>query len=43
MHPDIKIKKIGFSPKGSYLAVCYEKGTLIYGGKDMRLKGTFPQ
>ena len=29
----IKITKVGFSPKGKYMIVCSDKGTYLYGGK----------
>ena len=30
----VKITKIGFSQKGKYLVVCFDKGTYLYGGKN---------
>ena len=36
-----KINKIGFSPKGKYLVVCFNQGTYLYGGKNFDLKGFY--
>lgn len=38
-----KVFKVSFSPKGSYMAICVNNGTFLYGGKDMKLKGFYPQ
>ncbi len=39
----LKINKIGFSPRGKYMVVCFDKGTFLYGGKSLELKGFYPQ
>ncbi len=39
----MKINKIGFSPRGKYMVACCDKGTFLYGGKSLDLKGFYPQ
>jgi hypothetical protein len=39
----LKINKIGFSSRGRYLVVCFDRGTYLYGGKELELKGFYPQ
>ncbi len=39
----IKITKIGFSTKGKYMVICTDKGTYLYGGKQMKVKGFYAQ
>ena len=39
----IKISKVGFSPKGKYMVVCADKGTYLYGGNNLQAKGFYPQ